>query len=813
MRAKDLRPNVVRMALAVSAALFPLLPAARATAQQSTTQPAAAAATRPAPVGAPNPLAGRTIEEVRVVGNPTVPTSLIRNVIRTKEGAPYDPLTVQEDYQRVFELKKFENVEAQVEPTSTGGVVVVFVVREQNLIKKITWHGNVAIDTAALEAASDIKAGQASDFFRISLAKQAIANLYRDKNYPFARVDVSTDAVAKRGELAFNIVEGPQVRVRNIRFLGAKSFADDELRKQVKSSTWFPVFAAGKYDADQVEQDMGSLREFYTNHGFFDVRVGRKLIFSPDQSELQIDFVIDEGPRYVVDHIAFSGNAKLGDAELREGLNLKPGRFYDKELAQRDVQEIVRRYSPLGYIYAAPGTGRRDPDYLKIESQPVFLREAGRIEMLYRISEGKPFRIGRIIPKGNEKSQDKLVTREFRDLAPGSLYNSAEVQEAMERLRALPFFQSVTATPVGDNPEERDLLVSVQEQRTASFNVGAGVSSNGGLMGNVVYQQRNFDITNIPDDWRDTFSDKSFTGAGQGFRASFSPGTIYTSADLRFSEPWLFDQPYQFIEDLYLRDAIRESYTDRRIGNQVTLGKYLDYQNSVAFTLRGEQVSIFGVQEPRLRAPQVLEARGTHLLTSAGLQFQHDTTNPGFVTYKGSNFTAGFEGFGALGGDYDFQRYAVGWSGYRSLGTDLLDRHTVLEARLNAGFMTGHSVFFERWYGGDLGSVRGFRYRGISPRSGRGNDPVGGDFYFTGSAAVSFPIYQNMLRGVIFADFGDVENDVRVGVVRASVGPGVRFTLPILGSTPISIYFGYPLVKGRRDDTQYISFQFGGLLQ
>lgn len=799
------------MAWAVYAALL-LLPCAAASSAQNAPPPATQPANLPA-TSMRNPLAGLKVESVQIRGNPTVPESLIRNVIRTREGAPYDPATVQEDYQRIFDLKKFENVEAQVEPTSTGGVVVVFVVHEQGLIKKITFQGNSAVDTSALQGAIDIKAGQAVDWFRISLARQSIANLYKDKNYPFAHVEVSPEPVTQRGELIFNIVEGPQVRVRNIRFLGAKSFTDDELRKQVKSATWFPIFNAGKYDPDQIDQDTGALRKFYNDHGFFDVRIGRKLVFSPDQTELQIDFIIDEGPRYVVDHIAFAGNKKLSDVQLREGLNLRPGHYYDDELAQRDVQELVKKYSPLGYIYVAPGTGRTDPDYLTIVPRPVYLREPGRVEMLYLIEEGKPFHVGRIAVHGNDKTQDKVVLREFRDFVPGSLYNSASVQDGLERLRALPYFQAVTATPTGDDPAERDLLITVQEQRTASFNIGAGLSSNGGLSGNIVYQQRNFDITNIPDDWRDILSDKSFTGAGQGLRLSLAPGTIYTSADIRFSEPWLFDQPYQFIDDLYLRDAIRESYTDRRIGNEITFGKYLDYQNSVSLTLRTEQVSIFSVQDPRFRAPEILRQRGTHPLTSVGLQYQRDTTNPGFVTYRGTNFTAGVEGFGALGGDYTFQRYGIGWSGYKTLYTDLLDRQTVLEARLNAGFMTGRSVFFERFYGGDLGSVRGFRYRGISPRSGRGFDPVGGDFYFTGSASVSFPIYQNMFRGVFFADFGDVENDVRVGTVRASFGPGVRFTLPILGSTPISIYFGYPIIKGRNDDTQYISFQFGGLLQ
>jgi outer membrane protein insertion porin family len=334
------------------------------------------------------------------------------------------------------------------------------------------------------------------------------------------------------------------------------------------------------------------------------------------------------------------------------------------------------------------------------------------------------------------------------------------------------------------------------------------------LMGNLVYNQSNFDIGNVPDDWRDTFSDRSFTGAGQGFRASFSPGTIYTSADLRFSEPWLFDQPYQFIEDLYLRDALREAYTDRRIGNEVTFGrKFNHYEDTVAVSLRTELARIYNVEDPKLRSPQILENEGTHTLTAVGLSFQHDTTNPGFDIYRGETLTAGVEAFGALGGDYTFQRFAVGASRYFSLSNDMLDRHQVLAARVNAGFITGNSIFFERFYGGDIGSVRGFRYRGIGPRDGRGLDPVGGDFQVTGSLEYSFPIYQKMLRGVFFADAGDVENDVRFGVMRVAFGPGVKFTLPIFNGLPIAIYFGYPIVKSHNDDTQWISFQFGGLLQ
>ena len=508
----------VRNVLAVSVALLSLF--ALATHAQTTTARSATPE-----------LAGRPVEEVRILGNAQVPTSVIQKVIRTAPGSKYDPGTVQDDYQRIFELKKFSNVEAQVEPTARGGVIVYFIVTEQKLIKKITWRGNTKVDTATLQSVADIKAGQAIDTFRIALAKQAIVNVYRDKNFPFAHVDAPTDPLTQRGELIFDIVEGPQVRVRKINFIGARSFAPDTLQAQIKTETWFPIFRAGKYDPEQVEEDMGALRRYYADRGFFDVKVGRKLVFSPDQSELQIDFLIDEGPRYVIDRVSFSGNSSLSDAELRKNLKLREGMSYNQEAVQRDVQQIVKDYSRFGYIYAQPGPAQGDPDYLRITPQPVFLPKPGHVELLYNIKEGKPFKLDRIIVKGNNKSQQKLVLREFRGFVPGQTYNSGAVQDALERLRALPFFETVSATPIGDNPEYRDLLVEVVERRTAQFNIGAGISSNGGLSGNIVFEQHNFDIANVPNDWRDVLSEHAFTGAGQGFRASFSPGTIYTNAD------------------------------------------------------------------------------------------------------------------------------------------------------------------------------------------------------------------------------------------------------------------------------------------
>ena len=223
-----------------------------------------------------------------------------------------DPATVEEDYQRIYGLKKFANVEAKVEPTADGGVIVAFIVTENQQIKSIAYRGNVAIADTELSpiVETSIKAGEANDRFRISLAKQAIEGFYRDRNFPFVHVDIDQQRFTE-GDLVFIITEGPNVRIRKVKFIGNRSFTDDRLKGQVQSKSWIWIFRRGNYDPDTVEDDVASLRRFYASKGFFDVRVGRKLVWSPDNRELQIDFVIDEGRRYYISQLIFHGNTNL----------------------------------------------------------------------------------------------------------------------------------------------------------------------------------------------------------------------------------------------------------------------------------------------------------------------------------------------------------------------------------------------------------------------------------------------------------------------------------------------------------------------
>ncbi len=825
---------LIRWLLPVAGVVIFLSVPVRADPPASTSQPGET-------VVAPD-LVGRTVEEVRVTGNGQVSSQVILNLVRTREHEKFDPATVEEDYQRIYTLKRFSNVEAKVEPTATG-VIVIFDVTEEKLIKSITFVGNRSEDSDDLKKAIDLKPGEAIEQFRIALAKRAITSALRNKNHPYAHVDVNMDDLTRTGDLVFNITEGQPVTIRNITFVGGNSFTYGKLNDQVKTTRWYWIFNAGTYDPEQVDEDVASLRHFYQSEGFFDVKVGRKIIVSPDQTEVQIDFLIDEGIRYKVESVTFVGNKNVTDATLRKNLKMTAGQYFDFDVVQRDAKEIVKAYSPLGYVVDQNSS---DPAYLHIGKPQyafspvklVYHKTPGTVELVYEISEGRPFRTGNINIKGNSVTQDKVVRRELH-VQPGQLYNSGELEDAVERLRGLPEFSDVTITPIGNQPDTRDVLVDVKEQRTANVNFGAQVNSNYGLGGNIGYTQKNFDATNFPSRWSDFLDNKAFVGAGQTFNVTFQPGVDVTNASVSFTEPYIFDQPYSNTDEAYYRQYDREHWYERKAGGAISLGKQFNYIWSGSVTFQAEDVKIGGIEqyyplyqrvdvinpvtnEPFLannghvqtelrspRAPEIIEDSGHNTVTNIGLQLRRDDTNRGPLTYTGTKTTVGYQAYGALGGKFNFSEFTFGFDDYTTLGSDLLDRKTVLDLHVDSGYITPDAPFFERFYGGGRGNLRGFEFRGVSPRSGRDLDPVGGDFELDATAEISFPLYGDNLRGVVFTDIGTVEQDIRIYTIRQGVGAGIRVVIPFLSRAPLAFDVGFPVLKGNQDERQIFSFGIG----
>lgn len=761
--------------------------------------------------------------DVRVVGNETIGDTLILNTVRTRRGEPFDAETAESDVRRIFDLRRFRRVDARFAPTA-GGVEVVFEVVELAPVEQIAFTGNRAIPAEKLRRfiAYEVgfRAGQRGDDVLLSLAAEAIERRYRDLNYALVRVDGTRDPAT--GVATFAITEGPLVNVRNIDFLGADSFGETELKKQIGTRIRWPLKLFGRdgtLDERQLEADVASLQQFYRQEkGYFDARVGRRIVWSPDLKEVQIEFLVDEGPRYALGDIEFTGLDVVEEAALRAAIaavDVAPGQPFDAEKIRRATREIVKAYVPFGRVYQSPGSGgTSDPDDLRIRPVTDFRLEPGIVDLTFAIDEGKPFEVGRIRVRGNDKTQDKVLLRQF-DLAPGQVYDSEAVERGLRRLYGLDYFQQVRVSPLapqaGFADEEfgrRDLLIEVEEKSTALLSFGGSVSSNGGVFGQIKYDQRNFDIFDFPESAGDIFGE-AFQGGGQRLTISLEPGTVRTNASINFFEPYFFDQNLGFGATGYYRTTRRREYRDTRGGGSIRLVPRIGRNLSTSISLRGEDVRIFDLDQPLAdRAPEIVAARGHTTLTSVGLSVGYQDVDSRVETSRGYGVDLGFEGFGPLGGP-TFQRLTASGNVFVPVYEDDRERKTVLEFRADGGAIYNDAPFFERFYAGGIGSIRGFRFRGVSPRSGIDDDPVGGDYSVTGTAAVGFPLVGEGLRGVVFSDFGSVDDDASLTTIRVSAGAGIRLKLEAVGNVPLAFDLAWPVNKRPEDEEQVFSFSLG----
>jgi outer membrane protein insertion porin family len=458
--------------------------------------------------------------------------------------------------------------------------------------------------------------------------------------------------------------------------------------------------------------------------------------------------------------------------------------------------ELVREtYGEVGYVDAS------------IRPTVDFTDEPGTVDVTLKIEEGAVVHIGDIRIEGNRFTQDRVIRRELR-FFPEEAVNTKLVEKAKRRLEGTGLFKpggiQITTIPTA-NPEVEDILVRVEETETANFILGAGVSSNSGVVGNISLVQRNFDISDWPKSQQEFWRGESFRGAGQLMQVVLEPGTQLQRYRVDFREPHLGGSDYSFSTSAFLFDRSRDSYDERRIGLNFGFGKELSENLQAFMNLRLENINISSIDAD---APKdVKDVKGSSGLTSVEVGLVKDTTDSFLFPTEGYRLMGSVEQAGALGGSYTFTRVVFDGRKYWTITRDVLDRRSVLAVRGRVANAFGDPPIFERFFAGGQGSIRGFKYRGVGPHE---NDTaVGGDFMALASAEYSFPIFEKTLTGVLFLDTGTVEKTISFSSWRSSVGFGVRFTVPFFGPVPFALDFGIPISKKSGDETEIFSFSIG----
>jgi len=736
-----------------------------------------------------------TIGSIETAGNVYISREKILSMARSKTGQLFSDQQAREDAGRIATIKGVEFAYYSVEPLD-GKIKLIFVVKEKNVIQDVTFSGNKKYDDKILIKELGFSRGDYLDRFTAKAGAEKLAEYYHKKGHPFAKVDFD-DSGIEQGRLHYTIDCGQKVKIKKVRFEGNASIKSKELKNVIKSKPRNLGIFQNFFAQETINDDLIKLQKAYDSRGYLDTKVTAKTDFGKNNKSVELVYVIGEGKQYDVEKIEFTGNKFFSDANLTSKFWLKEGRFYSDEKAEYDRDEIVKAYREAGFIN------------VDVESIRQFTAN-NKIIAHFDIKEGERFRIGQVNISGNTVTQDKVVRRvlDEKEFKPGEWYNAHIAQgngegELEKDIKANVYTETATITPVGEKPGQKDAEVRVTEGKTGSILFGAGVSSNDGLIGQVIYEQRNFDIKKWPKDWRKFFSEDAFKGAGQRLRIVAEPGTRVSRYSISWTEPYLKDKPVSMTLAGSTWERERESYDEQREKGYLGFTHRLKEGRYRTLAFRFENVAVKNVEDDAPK--EVRDVKGNNLLGGIKIGFGRDTTDNRFAPTKGKNYELSYE---QVAGDFTFGIIDGTYRWYKTLHEDLARRKTVLETKVRAATIVGDAPVFEKFYAGGIGSIRGFEYRGVSPRSGPDDDPVGSRWLVTASGEISVPLTREALSGLFFVDTGMIET----GGIRAAAGIGIQIMLPQwFGPVPMRFELAAPFLKSDDDDTQVFSFSAGAL--
>ncbi len=724
---------------------------------------------------------GERIMRIEVKNNKSVSEATILSKIKTKVGRRYSQAIVSQDLKRLYETGFFTDIAIDVQEYQDG-VRVIFIVTEKPIVEKVIFTGNKALRDDRLIKEVQTKPDEMLSHRQLKQDRDTIAKLYEKNGFHLARVEekIKVNEKTNKAVVDFVITEAAKVRIKRVFVEGNLAFSDKKILKLI-STRKDTLFTSGFFKKEIFDQDLAKIKAFYQSEGYIDVEVDHELRYDPSGKLLYLTLKLSEGEKYYTGQIKIRGSKIFSKSQVRTSLSMVTDTTYTQEGLRSDIIHIQEFYFHRGHISASA------------EADTLINEKTGKVDITYKIKEGKLAYVDRIDVRGNIKTKDIVIRRELR-IYPGEKFDGDKLRRSKERLYNLGYFEEVTYDiEPGSEPDKKNLVVTVKETKTGEFSFGAGYSSVDNVVAFVDITQKNFDITNWP----------TFTGDGQRLRLRGEVGTVRRNYELGFTEPWIFDYPLLFGFDLYRRARSRETdigygYDEERQGGDIRLGKEFGEYNRADFTYRLEDVDISDVSTD---ASDDLKAEeGKNRISSAELRLTHDTRDSVYNPAKGANIIGTIEYTGGpLGGDKDFLKYTLGTSFYFTHW-----EKNVLELKLRAGavddFDDSTSVpIYERFFAGGAHTIRGYKERRVGPRDPSSKDPLGGKSMLVGNIEYTFPIIK-VLKGAVFCDTGNVwptVSEFGSGDLKSGAGVGVRIKTPL---GPVRLDYAYPLDSDPDED-------------
>ena len=363
----------------------------------------------------------QTVASIGVEGNRRIEADTIRSYFKPGPSGRLDNVAIDDGLKALINTGLFSDVRIE----HRGGRVVV-VVSENSVLGRVVFEGNKKIKDEQLSAEVQSKPRGTLSRAMVQSDTQRIIEIYRHAG----RYDVTVtpeyiEQPNNRVDLIFVIQEGKKTGVQAINFVGNHAFSAYRLRDIIKTreSNILSFLTSGDvYDPDRVEADRDLIRRFYLKNGYADVQVIAALTeYDPSVKGFIVTFKIEEGQKYRVSSISFASTIPSFDANaLRPLSRVSVGSVYNVEAVEKSVEDMTVDTSRRGYAFAQVKP-RGDRNF-----------ENHTVSIVFDVTEGPRVYIERINIRGNTRTRDYVLRREF-DIGEGD----AELGHQQARLVAV----------------------------------------------------------------------------------------------------------------------------------------------------------------------------------------------------------------------------------------------------------------------------------------------------------------------------------------------------------------------------------------
>lgn len=679
------------------------------------------------------------VGDIRIEGLQRVSASPIFAAMPVRVGDSVDAEDIRQTMQAIFDTGFFTNVQI-----ARDNDVLILVLKERPAIKEIKIDGNKVIKTEQLtEIMTDngLAEGEILQSHLLEGITRELERQYISQARYGAKVKTNVDELPNNMvTINLDVDEGSAAKIRHFNLVGNHSFSDKVLLENFDLGIpkWYAFFSSkSRYAKEKLTGDIEKLESFYLNRGYLDFKItSSQVSISPDKKSVYITLNIFEGDVYTVDKIDIAGDPILSEASIRRIIRFKEGDTFSQVIMTSTSEYIKNLLGNAGYTNA------------KVDGVPRKNDNKNGIDLNFFIDPGKRVYVRRIEFSGNTKTADNVLRREMRQIEGASASNS-RIEQSKVRLERLGHFREV-AVETKDVPGSDDLIdleYTVEEQPSGSISASVGYAQFSGLNLGLSVQNNNwlgsgkqvgFSINRniFQTSYNVSLTDPYFTpdGVSRGLNVffqerDFSQVRIAQFSTDSFGAGMTFGYPISEISRLtFGLGLINQSIATGDFASQeIRQSPFLSDASVNNFALfsdavSGGDVELFPVTQDVLAN---LDPEEAGFIEKFGSEFNSATfsaswsrfaLNRGVLATRGNSQSLSLEGT-VPGSELEYVKLTYDAQAFVPLG-----KHFTLRFKTKLGYGEGYGdmdelPFFENFFSGGFGSVRGFENSTLGPKA------------------------------------------------------------------------------------------------